>query len=340
MSLFTQPSHLSYELEFPVGMIGSDRDTQLARQACLVEHVAHLSLTGRSKDAPWIARFIPQLAEPSTAPRVGLEAAQIVETRIAMSTLFNARLQFETPDFATVQVLHDALRTFDTNNLAEITNQHLHFDSRSWQDFRFDAEYMASGREARAYRVQNVPSIGSAVLKLQHWQFNDELMTNHLYRNKIALRHVRRAAALAVGSGVEGLEQLVAYSTELPATVTQFAPGETLTALITSGDSIPIPSDDQQLRLAETVGELMRRDLLMDAYADNVLFDDESGFTLLDYTLPHADFRSSPSARKNEIDVLIQKFDDTFGQSTRTSQFRDLLIDVTMPIIDEISNRY
>jgi hypothetical protein len=114
MAIFTPTSH---EFIFPEATLGTDRASELARQAHVLEFAAHMALdySGKFTDAQagWLTLLTPQLSGTSVARPTSLEQAQLHETQITAAPFFNARIESKVVDDTLVSSINQSLRIFD-----------------------------------------------------------------------------------------------------------------------------------------------------------------------------------------------------------------------------------
>lgn len=132
------------------------------------------------------------------------------------------------------------------------------------------SEYLGEGDEKAAYVFDN-----DFVIKVLHKNpYNGEFQTSVN----------SQVEALLKGSGVEGLEQIVTADIESGVIITKKAEGRRL-ADIPRVELYKNLKEDHVRRLDSTLKEMVERQLEVDN-VQNVLFDPEEGFTLIDYRTP------------------------------------------------------
>jgi hypothetical protein len=100
-----------------------------------------------------------------------------------------------------------------------------------------------------------------------------------------------RVDALVKGWGLPGLEQIVAYSDRVPlAIVVAYAPGTTMKRITAHQKNLI--RDVDYVRLCNTLEAMHDRGLAIDAARGNLIYDPQSGFTVIDYDVNSGNWQS------------------------------------------------
>lgn len=186
---------------------------------------------------------------------------------------------------------------------------------------------------AIAYQLTGIGDYPGNVLKVDR-----DFWRNNASAEQLALRNMQRWLGLLAGKGVEGLEQVIAFSAETPLTVSRFAHGDTLLGIANSNDK-PVPTEADYMKLADTMRAVIEKGIATDLHTRNMLYDPISnrGFTIIDYSLHRKEFRYNPDVYSAALQGLKRTLRVAFGDAYDASSFNDMLRDFTQPVIDDLA---
>ncbi len=136
--------------------------------------------------------------------------------------------------------------------------------------------FLGSGGSEMAFTFEHAYLDNSSKKFVVRCEQNPESINAHSKVNQ-------RATALALGIGINGLEQGTAVSFDLPVVISEFVPGKAMSGL-SDRERAEIPRDHWQ-KLAETIKQASFMGIAIDTNKDNFLYEPEMGFTIIDYRL-------------------------------------------------------
>jgi hypothetical protein len=174
-------------------------------------------------------------------------------------------------------------------------------------------QFLGQGGNTAAYRV-DVDGSGYVARLSNNAGFNtSEAMAS-------------RKAALARGSGVVGLEQIVAYKPEADIAITQLMSGQEITNI--SQTDIEQINYEQLAKLIDTLATASDKGLMIDPKPSNIFYDAEAGFGIIDYSLksdPSADVGKQVSWAAADLGWLGYKSaDERYAKGRNLEEFQQL----------------